>query len=285
MPRVSCQPTTVTSGIVTRVSTERGLRGWFGAFWAGAGAHMHIPAGNPARERVLPTGPAHLVIRLAGAPLRLYDTELDGSGRPIGHCLVGGPREAAYLRALDPGSDSVGVELLPGTVSALFGVPAWQLAGAHWSLTDLWGTDASRLRERLLETRDVHRRIELLEQALLGRLQSARSLHPAVAFGLAELAAGSGVSTVVRETGYSHRRFLSLFRDAVGLTPRTWSRVQRFRRAVAGLHADAGPASVAAAEFTDQPHLTREFRRIAGITPARYRELKSGHPNHVPVRG
>jgi AraC-like DNA-binding protein len=283
MPSVSCQPTSDTTGFVTRASTARDLRRWLGAFWAGAGPDA--PAGNPARERVLPTGQAHLVIRLAGPPLRLYDSELDGLGRPIGDCLVGGPREAAYLRALDPGSVSVGVELLPGTVPALFGVPAWQLAGAHWSLTDLWGADALRLREQLLETRDAHRRIEILEQVLLGRLQSARKLHPAIAFGLSELARGSGVSRIVREAGYSHRRFLSLFRDAAGLTPTTWSRVQRFRRAVLGLHAGAGPASVAAAEFADQPHLTREFRRIAGITPARYRGLKPAQPNHVPVIG
>ena len=87
----------------------------------------------------------------------------------------------------------------------------------------------------------------------------------------------------MRESGYSHRRFLTLFRDAVGLAPKTWSRVQRFRRAVLGLHADAGPASVAAMGFADQPHLTREFRLIAGMTPARYRALKPAHPNHVPV--
>ena len=223
------------------------------------------------------------MIRLAGPPVTLYDSELDARGRAIGHCLVGGPREAAYLRALDPESGSVGVELRPGTVPALFGVPAWQLAGAHWSLEDLWGTEAGRLRERLLEARDAHRRIELLEDELLARLTASRALHPSVAHGLSRLDNGCGIRTLVRESGYSHRRFLTLFRDAVGLTPKTWDRVQRFRRAVLGLHADAGPASVAAAGFADQPHLTREFRRIAGLTPARYRALKPAHPNHVPV--
>ena len=158
--------------LVTRAATPA-LRGWLGTFWAGAAAVA--PPTGAARERVLPTGQAHLVIRLAGPPLTLYDSELDGCGRAIGHCLVGGPRQAAYLRALDPGSVSVGVELRPGTVPALFGAPAWQLAGAHWSLEELWGADARRLRERLLEASDAHRRIELLEEALLARLPASRS--------------------------------------------------------------------------------------------------------------
>jgi len=36
--------------------------------------------------------------------------------------------------------------------------------------------------------------------------------------------------------------------------------------------------------FTDQPHLTRLFRRIVGITPAAWRRLRRVGPSLAPVR-
>jgi AraC-like DNA-binding protein len=266
---------------VTRRPAAPELSGLLGTFWASASEDVS-PARRAARERVLPTGHAHLVFRLEGPPLSLYDTpDGDGPERTVGQCIVGGAREYAYLRAVDPGSTSVGVELFPGAVPAFFGMPAWELAGRHWSLADLWGADAARLRERLYEAGSPERRIGLLEHALVERLR-APTLHPAVAASLRGLADGERVRSLVRESGYSHRRFLTLFRDAVGLAPKAWSRVQRFRRAVLGLRADAAPAGVAALEFADQPHLTREFRRSAGMTPAEYRKARPAHPHHVP---
>lgn len=62
-------------------------------------------------------------------------------------------------------------------------------------------------------------------------------VHPAVALGLARLPVGESVGTVVRDTGLSHRRFIRLFRDSVGLSPKAWARVLRFRRAVKALAA------------------------------------------------
>ena len=271
--------------IQSRPAGSLALRAWVGQFWAG-GASSLSATGAPTRERVLPTGHAHLVLRLAGPPLRLYDSPHDQVGATVAHCIVGGPRDAAYLRGLDQTTGSVGVELRPGAVQALFRVPATELAGAHWSLEDFWGRDAARLRERLLDAGDTGRQIAILEETLLCRLPAMPALHPAVALALARLARGVEVHAIVRESGYSHRRLLSLFRAAVGHTPQAWLRILRFRRAVAGLRAGGAAASVAAeAGFADQPHLNREFRRIAGLTPAQYARLRPAQPNHVPGEG
>lgn len=285
MQPVDCDPAScefLAGRLVIRRPAAPALSALLGAFWASP-AGGDSPARRTGCERVLPTGHAHLVFRLEGLPLSLYDaSDGDAPGRTIGHCIVGGAREEAYLRAVDSASASVGVELLPGAVQAFFGMPAWELAGAHWSLAELWGGEAARLRDCLCEAASPEHRIGLLEQALLDRLRTPR-LHPAVAASLGALADGDRIRSLVRQSGYSHRRFLTLFRDAVGLAPKAWSRVQRFRRAVLGLHADAAPAGVAALEFADQPHLTREFRRIAGMTPAEYRRARPAQPHHVPV--
>jgi len=35
--------------------------------------------------------------------------------------------------------------------------------------------------------------------------------------------------------------------------------------------------------YYDQSHLIREFRAMAGLTPAQYRPVDPGSPNHVAI--
>lgn len=238
------------------------------------------------RERVLPTGSAHLAIRLSDTPLRIYQSMDDAVGRTLGHAVIGGPRDAFYVRDVSTPSISAGVQLLPGALALLAGVPASELAGRHTPLGDLWGSAAARIRERLLEAEGPARRLEVLEAVLAERLPRVRAVHPAVAHALGRLAAGAAVGEVVEECGYSHRRFIDLFRGAVGLTPKGFSRVERFRRLLSRF--GAAPVEKLAelaidAGFSDQPHFNRDFRTMAGISPGRYREIAPAYAHHVPI--
>jgi AraC-like DNA-binding protein len=60
----------------------------------------------------------------------------------------------------------------------------------------------------------------------------------------------------------------------VGVAPKLACRVARFRAAVSLLH-DRPRTDLSAVAFdagyADQPHLTREFRALAGMTPGAYR--------------
>jgi AraC-like DNA-binding protein len=61
-----------------------------------------------------------------------------------------------------------------------------------------------------------------------------------------------------------------VFRDTVGVSPKAFARLARFRRALRAArdNAPASWASIAAsAGYYDQAHLIAEFRAIAGVTP------------------
>jgi AraC-like DNA-binding protein len=125
-----------------------------------------------------------------------------------------------------------------------------------------------------------------LEELLAERLPSVRGLHPAVAQALPQLASASDVHDVVKQSGYSHRRFIELFERAVGLTPKIYSRVCRFQRALERARVP-GPdtwADVAAvAGYSDQSHFNREFRECVGVTPTQYRKAAPRFAHHVSV--
>jgi AraC-like DNA-binding protein len=239
-----------------------------------------------AREHVLPTGAMHLVFRLSDHPLRLYQDAEDTTGRIVGREVVGGARAGFYIRDVTEPVSSVGVQLLPGAAELLFGVPAGELAERHTRLDDLWGRAAGEARERLEEAGSLSRRLEILESLLLARLPAVRGLHPAVAQALEQFLPTTDVREVVRASGYSHRHFIGLFRDAVGLAPKAYARVLRFQNVLQRFTSDPRSPWVETAidaGYSDQPHFTREFRDFTGLTPEQYRKVSPLSAHHVPV--
>jgi AraC-like DNA-binding protein len=167
----------------------------------------------------------------------------------------------------------------------LLGAPADELAGRHWALDDLWGAAAARMRERLLDAGSLERQLDLFEALLAARMPRLHALHPAVALALERLGAGALIGDIVRESGRSHRTFIALFRQAMGLSPKLYCRVQRLQRVIRRVAAEpaASWSDVALdAGYSDQPHLVREFRQLAGITPGEYRAL-APRAHHVPL--
>lgn len=237
------------------------------------------------REQVLPTGTMHLVVRLNGAPFTLYG---DASGvRPetIGHAVVGGARSSPYVRGLSPGR-SVGVQLEPAAAGLLFGAAAHELAERHTPLDDLWGDEASALRERLAAIEAPEKLLTAVESVISDRLPRVRGIDPAIARAVDLFSRSMPVGDVVAEIGWSHRRFIDRFRESVGMSPKRFCRVRRLAR-VLGLSQRMPGAPLAelalAAGYSDQPHFNREFRELAGMTPGEYRAAAPVAPHHVPV--
>ncbi len=262
------------------------LRPFVKSLWA---SEETSARGGPGAERelVLPTGNAHVVFRLSDTPLRLFDGLDAPSGRSVGYAIVGGPRAGFYVRDISRPVRSVGAELYPGAAELLLGVPADELAGTHTPLEDLWGAVARQARERLLEADGVSGRLDLFESLLAARLPRARGLHPAVAQALERFAVNAPVRDVVTASGYSHRRFIALFRRAVGLPPKLYCRVLRFQGAldrVASEPASSWVELALTAGYADQPHFSREFRELAGLSPGRYRQIAPTSARHVPIR-
>ena len=248
------------------------------------------PTAPPASlERVLPTGSMHLAIRLTGPPLQVLGTDR-GAREFLGHAVVGGVRDRCYVRDISAPVRSVGAQLRPSAVLPLFDATAADLAGRHTPLEQLWGRSAVTARERLLDAGSLERQLLVFEHLLLERLPRVCGVHPAVAHALAQLSAtparSLAVRDVVRESGYSHRRFIELFRRSVGLTPKRYQRLSRFRAALAAVDLDAPPtwADLAlAAGYSDQAHFSREFRAFSGVTPGAYLAARPAARHHVPI--
>lgn len=251
----------------------------------------HLDGDTPGhtRERLLPTGSVSIVFKLRDDRIRVFADDTDPCGENLGQSVVIGPYARYFVLDTSRPRASVGIYFRPGGASALLGESAHAFANRHVALGNVWGRAAAELSERLSAPTTPEAAFSLVEQTLIARLREPPRQHPAVAFALRQMAAKPAlarISDLRAETGYAPKRFIELFRDAVGLTPKSFCRVQRFQQVIDRL-ARGGRVEWAAVAadggYCDQSHLNREFRAFAGITPGQYRPAAANSPNHVPI--
>lgn len=170
------------------------------------------------------------------------------------------------------GACCVQVNFTPLGARQFFGLPMSELRDRMVGLDDALGFDGIALRERLGEASDWDTRFDIAEGFIAGRLAEANALSPEIAWAYRTVIASGGrtrVSAIAGEIGWSRKHLATKFTDAIGIGPKTLSRIVRFNRALslskrqdddwAGIAADCG--------YADQAHLVREFRQLAGETP------------------
>jgi AraC-like DNA-binding protein len=185
--------------------------------------------------------------------------------------LVAGPQSRHTLRPVGAPLLAVGARFHPGAAPELLRTPAFELLDDHVPLDALSPALAARLDSRLAAAQDP---LRALERELLRSLDGITEPDPVVRAATALLAEGGAVAEVASTVYVSERELQRRFAERVGYGPKTFQRIVRFQRAVGLLGRDGTPLAGAAlsAGYSDQAHLTRESRRLAGLTP---RELVS----------
>jgi AraC-like DNA-binding protein len=188
--------------------------------------------------------------------------------------LVGGLHSAPATIRHDGRQHGVHLELSPLGTRALLGLPAGELASTVVHLQDLLGPRGQELPERLAGLADWPARFAVLDQFLAGMAADRAGPPAPVAWAWRRLVATGGgveVAALAREAGWSRRHLGEAFRRELGISPKVAARVLRFERSCRLLRRRQRPrlAEVALASgYYDQAHLNREWRELAGRSPA-----------------
>lgn len=184
-----------------------------------------------------------------------------------------GVRPKVQRKFIRGGQHAVLVRLQPGTYERVLGVSAGELTGRMYPLEDLWPrAKAHALQEQLASAPDAEAASMLLDGAIsahAARTTCARAPSPLLHAALDQLQVAS-VTQTAQALGISDRQLRRILHDAVGIGPKTFSRLVRFEQAVraaqsarainwSNIAVDAG--------YYDQAHLIAEFHAIADSTP------------------
>ena len=135
-------------------------------------AGFRIPGSPAGSLKVVPHPAVMLVLEFGASP----STVEDGAGRQHRGSLVAGPGAGSggRVRARVEHVECVQVRLSPVIAGTVLGAGPAELAGSLTPLDDLWGREASRIREQLSELPSWEDRFAFTE-ALLARRLEARS--------------------------------------------------------------------------------------------------------------
>jgi AraC-like DNA-binding protein len=198
-------------------------------------------------------------------------------------CVLGseprllGPLTTATYQEIPAGGTVVGVRLRPGVLGGLVGMPADEFVDQDIAGADIW-RDAARLTDVLGEAATPGAALARL-QSFLAR--SADEVDPLVHEAVRNLMPwhGSGTAALPALLSISERQLRRRCRAAVGLGPKELHRILRFQGFVARVQASIDQWGALDADlarwavevgYHDQAHLTRECRRLSGVTPGEY---------------
>jgi AraC-like DNA-binding protein len=187
-------------------------------------------------------------------------------------------------------NDCVEIRLPPVAAYALFGGAGVELNRAPLDLLDIAPLATRVLLDELRATADWRARLVAVDGFLArGFADSDERIRPELAWAWHTLERSHGqiaVRALARTIGWSERHFANQFRAYFGVQPKTAARRLRFSRACSEVLSGQGLdlCTIAAqAGFSDQSHMTREFRDLAGVTPAALREARFSDLPGVPA--
>jgi AraC-like DNA-binding protein len=249
--------------LVPEVQSVRFRRGYPGKllrpfvrnFWASR------PAGTSracTRQRIVPDGCID-VLFVRGGPTETCRSYVVGMmTRPI-------------FEDMAPGAEYLGIRFAPGGFTHLFGCPAHEFTDQMVPLDSLSLSFISA--DRIAESPGIEASFSMLEDCLNQRIVAARP-NPALGKALELISACQGAVTAAqlsRIASCSSRHLLRIFRESVGVGPKTYCRIVRFKTALRALRRRPRPDLLRVAldaGYYDQAHFIHEFNAFYGSSPS-----------------
>ena len=244
---------------------------------AGMVYDLYYLAGVPPYSWLtLPPMPGALLVVNLGDPFRIAH---GGVTEDFADGCVWGALTSRIDFAYPSPTRSVGVHLKPWGLVPFTGVPATAMLDLPLPVEALWGSATKELAERIDAAGSPHAMLDLLEQALLDRLEPFPDLDLVRRTGtvIADRWGRVSIGGLGEAAGVSSTHLADRFKSLVGLTPKRLARTYRFADVVVSIDpaGDVDWAEVAhRAGFYDQSHLTNELQRFTGLTPTAYLERR-----------
>jgi hypothetical protein len=204
---------------------------------------------GPVSFRELPCTFVPIIIDLDAGWTVAHREHVGGSPLRLGS-FVAGITDGPVLVGHGGSARCVQVDLTALGARRLIGMPMSELANRSVPIEDVFGRSGPALVQRVGDAPDWASRFALLDSAIRLRLAESRDVDAGVAWSLRRIAASGGATVIAEladELGWSHRRLIARYRDAVGLPPKRVARIVRFERLSALLTTDPAADWAAAA--------------------------------------
>ncbi len=235
-------------------------------------ARIYILEGRPGRSplRVLPDGRTQILINFAAG--RVSCNEFGRRHEADARATLIGLRSRYSSFSCSSPVRILAVEFFEHAAFLFFRAPMAEFTNRSVPLDELWRD--TRLLEKIQDAAQDRERFAVVQEELVARLD-ARAGHSCALVDRAVRAFEDNLDTTVEDLAYRlglHTRTLQrMFRNCVGMSPISYGRILRVRKAcrVLARTGDLNRLDFALSNgFYDQAHFNRDFRDIVGLSPS-----------------
>jgi AraC-like DNA-binding protein len=254
-----------------RLQPDARLRPWIQCYWMVEPAQALLDSPN-APDLLIPDGHSELVFRLSGAFTRW---ELGESARAcMNQSYVIGGRSKSVLTQSPGGLRLAGVKLEPRALQSLLRMPLAAFRDNTIGLADLGCRALLDMEDEIANVRTVDPLTGILDRFFLRKLDGKIQRDDAVDRLTDRIRATRGAQPILewaREHGVDSRTLERRFVARMGMTPKQFARVERFKHSYLMLNDRQAKSSrarrVHLEGYYDESHFNREFQHFTGMTP------------------
>ena len=229
----------------------------------------------PYTDKAFATGCVEIMFNLGGGT---WQTNVDGN-------FITTPSIELWGQIIQPlifkslGKNTMfGIRFFPHTVSCFINENVGQFNNRISDFRDIMNNSAGTLHSKLLETPVLKQRVEIVEAFLLQRLslsgkqQGRLQLIGGIINELKQEDFFDNIENVASRYGITSRYLQKLFLQYTGLTPKLFSKINRFQNSLLLVSKQNESLTSIAYEcgYFDQSHFIREFRSFTGDTPTAF---------------
>jgi len=255
-----------------RLKPDVRLRPWILCYWMvePQTENKNEAATDPDKLQLLiPDGHSEIVFMLTGSFTR-WNIDAPAKRAQMAASYVIGGRSKSVFTQSTGGLRLAGVKLDPRALRTLLGMPLSEFRDSTVACANVGVAALSELEERIANLRVVDQLASAFDQFFLRRMTDALREEDAVSHLLERIRATRGSQSILqwaREHRVDSRTLERRFVAQMGMAPKQFARIERFKHSYHGLSTHQGKGRSYLEPYYDESHFNREFRNFLGMSP------------------
>ena len=240
-------------------------------------------------ERFLPDGNVYVVIDLTDYPKFIYDNNTLKEIQSCRNVWFSGIRNHYITIPSGRDSEMFIINFHKGKAYPFVEMPMNELTDYVVDGELVMSNEILNMRETLLALNSPKQKFIYAEQYLSMAFARKLQVNPFIDYSVKLILQSPqqlSITHLSEKVGFSQKHFIKIFKEHVGVTPKTFLRIIRFQKAVYEIEATrtANWTSIAHdSGYYDQAHFINDFKEFSGFTPYQFLNMKSSFTNYVAV--
>jgi len=181
---------------------------------------------------------------------------------------------------------SIGLEFTTDGAYKFLNTPMYELTNNLFSFSELYGKEGKQLLKLIEENENPKQKINIIQGFLLNQLKSMERNNLILNYSVNFISSLQGLASIKeleKKTGYSKRYLDMLFKNYLGISPKTYSTIIRFQHFYKTFGENRSSDTIiqsALESYYDQSHFIKEFKRYTGYAPTQYSKLNNDFGKH-----